>query len=127
MSSLERVRKQVPTNALYTNLTNAPSSIVTADGSTVVPWLVGRSATAGALLLRDMGKTIYLPEGATAIGMQSTILRKVQLVGGYYGTGTDTSAPAGSASEYYTGYIRLGAQTYGGGAPEPPTAFVRAN
>jgi hypothetical protein len=126
MSSLERVRKQVPTNALYTNLTAAPSSIVAADGTTVVPWLVGRPATAGALLLRDMGKTIYLPEGNTAVGMQSTILRKVQLVSGYYGTGTD-AASIGSATEYYTGYIRLGAQTYGGGAPESPTAFVRAN
>ena len=116
-------------NALYTNLVNAPSSIFLADGTTVAPWMTGLNATAGALLVRDMGKTVFIPapEAGSYIGSQSTILRKVQLVTGYYGTGSGTGGAPGSASEFYTGYIRIGGQTYGGGAPVAPTAFVRAN
>ena len=116
-------------NALYTNLVNAPSSIFLADGTTVAPWMTGLNATAGALLVRDMGKTVFIPapEAGSYIGSQSTILRKVQLVTGYYGTGSGTGGTPGSVSEFYTGYIRIGGQTYGGGAPVAPTAFVRAN
>lgn len=84
-------------------------------------------STTGAVLLRDMGKTVYLPNPTTPtyIGSQSTILRKVQLVPsgirGYYGTGAAASgsASAGASGEYYTGYIPLGGLTYGGGTGVP--------
>lgn len=122
-------KSHIPTNALYTNIVAAPSSIFLEDGTTVAPWLIGMTAatTAGGLLVRDMGKTLYVPAPTTPseIGSQSTILRKVQLVptNGFYGTGGSSE----TTSEYYTGYIKIGGQTYGGGAPGPATFFVRAN
>ena len=83
-----------------------------------------------------MGKTVYVPDPTVpaSAGSQSTLLRKVQLVTGYYGTGAAGSGLAGasgSTTEYYTGYIKLGAQTYGGGG-DPAAAggafcFARAN
>ena len=137
MSSVERAPRQVPVNALYTNIIGVQSSIFLADGLTRAPWCsqVNLSlSTIGGALFRDMGKTAYVPDPTvpTSVGSQSTILRKVQLVRGYYGTGGDS----GTTSEYYTGYIKQGGQTYGGGGdPAPQTApgtlgsygFVRAN
>jgi hypothetical protein len=140
MSSVERAPRQVPVNALYTNIIGVQSSIFLADGLTRAPWVNGQAAVTGSLstiggaLFRDMGKTVYVPDPTvpTSVGSQSTILRKVQLVRGYYGTGGDS----GTTSEYFTGYIKLGGQTYGGGgdpAPAPGAGtlggygFVRAN
>lgn len=76
-------------------------------------------ATAGASVFRDMGKTIYLPANSTA-SLQSTILRKVQLVpAAAYGTSGSV------ANDYYTGYIRIGGQSYGGGDGVPtPVARI---
>lgn len=98
----------------------------------VLDWCTAGSATidlstTGAVLLRDMGKTVYLPNptSPTFAGSQSTILRKVQLIpsgmNGYYGTGAAASgsAAAGASGEYYTGYIPLGGLTYGGGTGIP--------
>jgi hypothetical protein len=117
------------TNALYVNIADTRSSILT-PALTNVEWGTLQNfpglSTAGQILLRDMGKTMYLPASGGA--SQSTILRKVQLVTGYYGTGAAASGAGapGGASEYYTGYIRLGGQTYGGGTGVP-SGFARAN
>jgi hypothetical protein len=79
-----------------------------------------------------MGKNVYLPDPnvTTAVGSQSTILRRVQLVttgtNGYYGTGDGIGCVAGSESDYYCGYIRLGGQTYAGGNGTP-TPVARIN
>jgi hypothetical protein len=116
---------------MYINIGAIQSSIVDANLSTVtwvtVPSVLGQLSTSGKALLRDMGKTVYLPDptvGAAGVGSQSTVLRKVQLVpsgtAGYYGTG------ANSSTEFYTGYIQLGGQTYGGGNGVP-TAVARLN
>jgi hypothetical protein len=133
MTSVERYASQVPVNALYTNIVASQSSIFAADGLTKSTWVVnvGALSTAGAALFRDMGKTVYVPDPTVpaAVGSQSTILRKVQLVTGYYGTGAANGGAApGAAGEYFTGYIKLGAQTYGGGGdPVGSGGFVRAN
>ena len=142
MSSIPRRPGQVPTNALYTNIVDVRSSIFTATGAPAL-WTgqaqaTGANATGvslstiGGALFRDMGKTVYLPDPTVpaSVGSQSTILRKVQLVIGYYGTGAAAgTAGAGNSGEYFTGYIKLGGQTYGGGGD--PTygsgGFVRAN
>ncbi len=136
MSSVERAPRQVPVNALYTNIVAAQSSVYDASGLGRAGWVsaVGALSTPGAALFRDMGKTVYVPSPTvpTSAGSQSTILRKVQLVTGFYGTGAPATngiagAP-GSTTEYYTGYIKLGAQTYGGGGdPVGSGGFVRAN
>ena len=147
MSSIPRRPGQVPANALYTNIVDVRSTIFTATGTPAL-W-TGQAQTTGAsvtgvnlssiggALFRDMGKTVYLPDPtvAASVGSQSTILRKVQLVVGYYGTGAAAAgtAAAGGAGEYFTGYIKLGAQTYGGGGDPASAAtgsaigFVRAN
>jgi hypothetical protein len=116
MSSVFAAPAQVPANKLYVNIVATPSSITDTNGN-LVPWLSAPAAagikTAGGAILRDLGRNVYGPNPnvPSAIGSQSTIYRKVQLVttgaGGYYGTGGDAS--------YFTGYISLGAQTYGGG------------
>ena len=116
MSSVYAAPAQIPANKLYVNIAATPSSITDTNGNRV-PWLADTAAagikTAGGAILRDLGRTVYgpSPNVPSAIGSQSTIYRKVQLVttgaNGYYGTGGDAS--------YYTGYISLGAQTYGGG------------
>jgi hypothetical protein len=140
MSSVERAPRQVPVNALYTNIVDVRSTIYTATGA-VALWpgqAYGVSlSTIGGALFRDMGKTVYLPDPTVpaAVGSQSTIMRKVQLVTGYYGTGAAAGqAGAGAVGEYFTGYIKLGGQTYGGGgdpngtaAGANPIGFVRAN
>jgi len=110
MSSVFSAPAQVPANKLYVNIAATHSSITDTNGNRV-PWL---SAPAAAIL-RDMGKNVYGPNPnvPSAVGSQSTIYRKVQLVtqgaNGYYGTGSDSNL------SYLTGYISLGAQTYGGG------------
>lgn len=118
MTSVERSSAQVPANKLYINITGIQSTIY--DGTvgssgdlTKATWVsgVGALSTTGAAVLRDMGKYIYLPASGGAF--QSTILRKVQLVPsgalGYYGTGGNDS------NGYYSGYISLGGQSFGGG------------
>ena len=143
MTSLQRDPRQVPVNALYTNITDCRSTIFTATGG-VVTW-TGQAAhlynnnlsSVGGALFRDMGKTVYLPDPTVpaSVGSQSTILRKVQLVTGYYGTGAAASGTgaAGGSGEFFTGYIKLGGQTYGGGGDPASAAigsaigFVRAN
>lgn len=133
MTSVSGGFNQVPPNALYINVVAAQSSIV--DSNNVpVPWVVGFSglSTAGTTVLRDMGRTDVFPNPTipTSVGGQSTLLRKVQLVtagtGGYYGTGDNAVSVAGSATDFYTGYIRLGGFTYGGGTGVP-SGFVRLN
>ena len=135
MTSLQRDPRQIPVNALYTNIRAVQSSIFDATGLLIAPWVVnyGSLSTVGQVLVRDMGKTVYVPDPTvpTSVGSQSTILRKVQLVQGYYGTG---GAAAGTqnftaTTEYLTGYIKLGGQTYGGGGDPSNVSggFVRAN
>jgi hypothetical protein len=115
MSSAVREPSQIPVNKLYINV-GAIQSTIYLEPSTVltsVPWVtsVGALSTAGAVVLRDMGKTVYL--GTVNGGAsQSSIFRKVQLVTNASGGGTGNVAGAG---EYFTGYISLGGQTYGGG------------
>lgn len=131
MSSASRNPSQMPTNKLYINIGAVQSSIVDTNLA-VVPWVtqVGALSTAGRCLFRDMGKTVYVPDptvgNATAAG-QSSILRKVQLIPsgtqGSYGTG----GVAGTVgTEFFTGYVRLGGQTYAGGTGVP-TMIARIN
>jgi len=138
MTSVERAPRQVPVNALYTNIKAVQSTVFDVTGLALAPWVVnyGGLSTVGGVLLRDMGKTVYVPDPTvpTAVGSQSTILRKVQLVAGYYGTAGGPSGTGGAtaSTEYLTGYIKLGAQTYGGGGDPAlgnatAPGFVRAN
>jgi len=122
---------QIQPNKLYINLITLASTIVDSN-NVLVPWVqgnisaanntvLGLISTPGSAVLRDMGKNVYLPDPTvtTAVGSQSTVLRRVQLVttgtNGYYGTGDSVQSLAGSESDYYCGYIRLGGQTYAGG------------
>jgi len=134
MSSVERVPAQVPRNALYVNIAaTSNANIFNADGSKVAWNASGPAAstlnTAGGVF-RDMGKTVYLPAptAPNAVAEQSTILRKVQWIpqnwGGFYGTG---GAAGTVGSEFYTGYISLGGQTYAGGGAAGTCVFARAN
>ncbi len=130
MTSVERSHSQIPENKLYINVGAIQSTIYdgTVNGQgqlNKAAWVtqVGALSTQGAVVLRDMGKYVYLPGASSGAASQSTILRKVQLVPsggqGYYGTGFDGSG-------YYTGYISLGGQTYAGGNGVP-TAVARLN
>lgn len=133
MTSVSGGYNQVPANALYINLVAVQSTIVDSNNN-LAPWVVsvGSLSTVGAAVFRDMGRSVYLPNPnvASAVGSQSTVLRKVQLVtsgaAGYYGTGDAATAGAGSGTDFYTGYIRLGGQTFGGGTGVP-SGFVRLN
>jgi hypothetical protein len=149
MTSVSRINSQIPRNALYTNIRSANSSIFQADGLSVAPWMradlttaagwsyLGALSSPGGITLRDMGKSAYVPDPTVpaTVGCQSTILRKVQLITGFYGTGTSVGtgsagAPSGTTGEYLTGYIKLGGQTYGGaeaGTAAAVSVFVRAN
>jgi hypothetical protein len=123
MTSLQSAYSQIPSNKLYVNFLDARSNITDSNLSTL--FTTGPFATAlqtpGACILRDMGKTIYLPApsavGTSAVGGISTVLRKVQLVpsgaAGSYGTGGGISV--GGVPDAFTGYIQIGALTYGGG------------
>ena len=135
MTSVRANYKTIPPNKLWTNLASIASSIVDSNNNPA-PWVVAPLAqglvTPGGAVLRDMGRDIYLPNTnvPTAVGSQSSIFRRVQLVvsttGGYYGTGDVNVAVAGSDTDYFTGYIRLGGQTYAGGGG-PPTPVARIN
>ena len=142
MSSAGRSRSQIQPNKLWTNILSITSSIVDSN-NVLVTWAQGNVAagnnyalgllsTPGSAVLSDMGKNVYLPDPTvnTAVGSQSTILRRVQLVttgsNGYYGTGDSASSAAGSNTDFYTGYIRLGGQTFGGGTGVI-SGFVRLN
>ena len=83
-----------------------------------VSWVcdVPAVSTIGAVVLRDMGKTVYLPDSTLA----STILRKVQLIPP---PGTIIPEGGGINCDYYTGYIRIGTQGTGG----LPTGVARLN
>ena len=133
---------QIQPNKLYINLISLASTIVDSNNN-LVTWaqggvsginntVLGLLSTPGTAVLRDMGKNVYIPDPnvTTAVGSQSTILRRVQLVttgtNGYYGTGNAANCVAGSDSDYFTGYIRLGGQTYGGGSGVP-TPVARIN
>jgi len=133
---------QIQPNKLYINLISLASTIVDSNNN-LVTWaqggvsginntVLGLLSTPGTAVLRDMGKNVYIPDPnvTTAVGSQSTILRRVQLVttgtNGYYGTGDSASALAGSESDYFCGYIRLGGQTYAGGTGVP-TGIARLN
>ena len=139
MTSVSARYSQVPANKLYINIADIRDQIVDANLNPVswattppIGYIAGVLSTPGAAVLRDMGKTVYVPSPVmNLVTPQSTILRKVQLVPsagfGTYGTGAGTgNAAAGGAQEYYTGYIRLGAQTYGGGDGFP-TGVARLN
>jgi hypothetical protein len=118
MTSLQSAYKQIPTNALYVNIGNANSTITDANQSTITfpAGINTLLSNPGQCVLRDMGKTLYLPAPTqtpvSAVGGISTVLRKVQIVPsgalGVYGTGV-------GSSNYYTGYIQIGGLTYGGG------------
>jgi hypothetical protein len=136
MSSAIRSKRQMEGNKLFINITSLASTIVDSN-NVLVPWLqgalpganytlLGLASTPGSLVLRDMGKLIYRPDPTipTVVGSQSTVLRRVQVVtsggvGGYYGTGDGLPSGAGSESDYYCGFISLGAQTYAGGNGVP--------
>lgn len=119
--SAAREFSQVPANKLYINLGGVA---VVDQNLAAVTWASKvNGATIGTAIFRDLGKTLYLPDptnGSASIGAQSTILRKVQWipngVAGSYGTGGAASTPP---TEFYTGYVQLGGQTYGGGNGVP--------
>ena len=140
MTSVRATYSQIPANKLYINITDIRSTIVDSNNNPA-PWVTASAAsglnTAGGAVLRDMGRNVYLPDPnvASAVGSQSTILRRVQLVtsgqnvlgaAGYYGTGNSALSGAGSDTDYYCGYIRLGGQTYAGGG-SGFTAVARIN
>lgn len=134
MTSVGSPFNQIPANSLYINLVAVQSSIVDSNNNPA-PWVVavGALSTAGAVVFRDMGRQNVRPDPTipTSVGGQSTLLRKVQLVptgpaGGYYGTGNSSIAGAGSGTDFYTGYIRLGGFTFGGGNGVP-SGFARLN
>jgi len=135
MTSVLHKINQIPANKLYIYIVALQSTIVDSNNN-VVPWASAQVAqvlsTPGAAVLRDMGRDLFRPRRIipTAVGSQSTIYRKVQLVpvgsNGYYGTGNTSSSGAGSGTDYLTGYISLGGQTYGGGNGIP-TGVARLN
>ena len=116
---------QIPANKLYINVVGVQSTIVDENNVTVA-WVnnVNALSTPGACVFRDMGKNVYLPSPnvPTVVGSQDVVLRKVQLVQTPVGGTAQDSATA----SYYTGYIRLGGQTYGGG-DAMPTGVARLN
>jgi len=139
MTSVTSAYSQVPSNKLYVNLVAAQSSILTSS-LTIATWVnsVGALSTPGAAILRDMGKTLYVPSPSrVAVGAVpgiSTVLRKVQLVpcGGTNFSGTQGTfgvggSYAGTETDYFTGYIQLGALQQGGGGNGAPVSFVRLN
>jgi len=121
MSSIHSGKSQIKVNALYTNIVTDPT-VYNESGTSIV-----LSGVPGSILVRDMGKIVYLPAPTTpsSLGSQTTILRKVQIVQGYYGTGGT------EVDGFSTYYISLGGQTYGGGVGHPgglgSSGFVRAN
>ena len=126
MASLQSAYERIPSNKLYVNIGAIQSTITDVNLSSVA-WVtnlqaLGLLSTAGSAVLRDMGKTVYLPSPTVvpvgAVAGISTVLRKVQLVPsgalGSFGTGGTVGTVAG-VPDYFTGYIQLGGMTYGGG------------
>jgi len=116
MTSFVSSKAYIPSNKLYINVSPIQSTIVDLCLNPVA-WVcdVPAVSTIGAVVLRDMGKTVYLPDSTVA----STILRKVQLI-----PPSGTTIPDGGiASDYFTGYIRVGAQ----GSGVLPTGVARLN
>lgn len=123
MTSLQTAYSQIPANKLYVNIANANSTITDANQSTITfpAGINTLLSNAGQCVLRDMGKTLYLPApsqvGVSAVGGISTVLRKVQIVPsgalGSYGVGGPITV--GGVPDAYTGYIQIGGLTYGGG------------
>ena len=133
MTSVTSAYSQIPSNKLYVNITAAQSSILTSS-LTKASWVnsVGALSTAGTCILRDMGKTLYVPSPSIvpvgAVPGISTVLRKVQLVpNGTQGTHGVGGAYAGTETDYFTGYIQLGGLQQGGGGNGAPVSFVRLN
>jgi hypothetical protein len=116
MTSFVSSKAYIPSNKLYINVSPIQSTIVDLCLNPV-PWVcdVPAVSTIGAVVLRDMGKTVYLPDSSSA----STILRKVQLIP----PPGITIPDGGQSCDYFTGYIRIGAQGGGG----LPTGVARLN
>ena len=140
MTSVQASYEQVPSNKLYVNIGSVLTQVYTSSLTTPT-WISNQTntstistalGTAGAAIFRDMGKTLYVPNPnptpVSGAGGISTVLRKVQLVptglNGVYGTGGPAS---GLETDYYTGYIQLGALQQGGGGNGAPSRFVRLN
>jgi len=131
MSSVLNSTRQIDSrNALYINVAPIQSTIykdlgTTTDGTTRAAWVdsVTALSTAGQVVLRDMGKTVYLPTPQTTDGTNpsgtagyvSSVFRKVQ----YIPTGGVGTGYSATDSTFFTGYIRLGGVTYGGGSGVP--------
>ena len=125
MTSVQSAYSQIPSNKLYVNIANANSTITDANQSTITfnATINGLLSNAGQCILRDMGKTLYLPSPTAvpvgAVAGISTVLRKVQIVpSGLAATGSiGVGGPitAGGVPDAYTGYIQIGGLTYGGG------------
>ncbi len=123
MSSEFRAASQVPANKLYVNVASVASTIFQVDGSSKALWVndataLGMLSTAGAAVLRDMGKTVFV--GGTTSAQKSTVLRKVQLVFPASAANTSvggdgvTTGTALAGTEFMTGYIHMGGLTAGG-------------
>ena len=133
MTSVLSAYAQIPTNKMYINIGDVRSTIYDTVGIPVT-WtgynaaIQTALASPGAAVFRDMGKTVYLYDETNISG----VLRKIQYIpqgaNGVFGTGAAASGSAapGGPQEYYTGYIRLGGMTYGGG-DGIATAVARIN
>lgn len=100
----------LPSSKLYTNTHPIQSSITDIYLSSV-KWvsdetIVGGLSTPGGVILRDMGKHVYVSHTNRDGEPVSTVLRKIQLVP----QGNQRKATA--ENDYYTGYIPMGVQTY---------------
>lgn len=138
MTSLQSAYSQIPSNKLYVNIASgAAASFTDSNLSTLYSSgdiYTALNGAAGTVILRDMGKTLYLPSPTVvpvgAVAGISTVLRKVQLVPtatlGRFGVGGSNAAATGPTSDYITGYIQLGALTYGGGNGQA-VKFARLN
>jgi hypothetical protein len=132
MTSLQSAYAQLPANKLYVNITNANSTITDSNLSTLAfnTSVNALLSNAGTCILRDMGKTIYLPSPTVvpvgAVPGISTVLRKVQIVATGLVNGVGGSTTEAGVPDCLTGYIQIGALTYGGGNGAP-VKFVRLN
>lgn len=140
MTSIQSQYAQIPSNKLYVNIGSVLTQVYTSSLGTPT-WISNQTntstisttlGTAGAAIFRDMGKTLYVPNPnpspVSATPGISTVLRKVQLVptgnNGTFGVGGPAS---GIETDYYTGYIQLGALQQGGGGNGTPSRIVRLN
>ena len=125
MTSLQSAYAQLPANKLYVNIANANSTITDSNLSTLAfnTSVNALLSNAGTCILRDMGKTIYLPSPTVvpvgAVPGISTVLRKVQIVATGLVNGIGGSTTEAGVPDCLTGYIQIGALTYGGGYGAP--------